>query len=84
MLMSSSFSCASQRVMLCVHPKQLGFFFNRNKDGARCKHLIDSSEAGEKKMLWLAASECKTYIFFQIKIKICCPQHLTSKEGIAA
>lgn len=70
MLTSSSFSCASQRVMWCVHPKQLGFS-SRSKDGAGCKHLIDSS--GLKKnqpknnqktiMLWLAASERKTYIF---------------------
>lgn len=70
MLMNSSFSCASQRVMWCVHPKQLGFSFNRSKDGAGCKHLIDSSETVKKNktiMLWLVASKCKTYIFTSLK-----------------
>lgn len=77
--MSSSFSCALQRVMWCVHPKQLGFSFSRREDGAGCKHLIDSSDQEKKKkkkstapscktiMLWLASSECKTYIFTSLE-----------------
>lgn len=40
--------------MWCVHPKQLGFSFNRRKDGAGCKHLIDSSDQAKK-------SQQKTY-----------------------
>lgn len=48
MLTSSSFSCALQTVVWCIHPKQLAFSSSRRKDGAGCKHLIDSSDQAKE------------------------------------